>query len=78
MPKKSKPKPGMRIGYLERLEDVTGVSGTGIVAEFVELSNGRVVVSWLSAHHSLNLYDNMKEATEIFSHNGKTIARYYE
>ena len=33
---------------LHRVEDVTGVSGTGIVAEGVEFSGGVVALRWLS------------------------------
>jgi len=79
MPRKPrKPKSGMRLFYLQRLEDESGVSGTGIVAEGVEWSNGRITINWLSKHHSLNIYDNIKEAIEIFGHNGQTLVEYYE
>jgi len=79
MPKKSKkPKPGMRMFYLERLQDVHGVSGEGYVAEGVELSTGRVVLSWLTQHHTITIFDNMKELEAIHSHGGKTVIKYYE
>lgn len=62
----------MRAGYFEREDDVNGVSGTGRVAEFVEFSDGMVVVNWLSHTRSTNIYQNIKQAEAIHSHGGKT------
>ena len=36
-----------RLFSLVRLEDVTGISGTGIVAEGVQFSDGTAVLRWL-------------------------------
>lgn len=36
----------MRVFELERLEDVSGISGTGIVAQGVEFDNGKVCIAW--------------------------------
>lgn len=72
-----KPKTVMRLFYLERHEDESGVSGVGIIAEGVELSNGKCILSWLTQHHSVAVYDNMKELVEIHGHNGKTVLKYY-
>ena len=38
-----------RAFVLQRNEDETGVSGTGIVAEGVEFSDGTVALRWTSA-----------------------------
>lgn len=79
MPKRTKkPKSGMRLFYLKRKADESGVSGTGIVAEGVELSNGRCVLSWLTAHHTVTIFDNVKELIEIHGHEGKTVLEYYD
>jgi hypothetical protein len=40
--------PGPRPFVLRRLVDETGVSGTGVVAEGVEFSDGTVALRWLS------------------------------
>jgi len=39
----------MRMFTLERDEDVTGISGTGTVAEGVEFTDGTVTLRWLTA-----------------------------
>lgn len=76
--KKSKPKSGMRTFYLRRLEDETGTSGTGVVAEGVELTNGQVVLHWLTIYSSIAVYPTMKELINIHGHEGKTIVEYYD
>lgn len=65
-------KNAMRIGSFIRDEDVNGVSGTGRVAEWVEFSDGTVVVRWLSNQASTNIYQNAKQAEGIHGHNGRT------
>lgn len=62
----------MRIFYLNRLEDESGVSGTGRVAHGFVADNGKVAVFWLSDVKSVTLYDNIGEVTSIHSHQGKT------
>jgi len=58
--------------HLERDEDETGVSGTGAVAEGIVFSNGKVVMSWLTEHTSIAVYENMNHLEAIHGHNGKT------
>jgi hypothetical protein len=62
----------MRRFVLKRTEDVSGVSGTGTVAEGVELSNGKVCMQWLSSNSSLVIYDCIKEVETIHGHEGRT------
>lgn len=62
----------MRLFHLVRDHDVSGVSGTGIVAEGCELSNGSVVMTWLSTHHSIVIYPNIKEVESVHGHEGST------
>ena len=78
MPKKLKPKTGMRLFYLRRKEDESGVSGTGVVAEGVELTNGQCVMHWLTQFSSVCIYPTMKELMNIHGHEGKTVIEYYE
>lgn len=54
-----------------RSEDVSGVSGTGIVGEGVELTNGKIVFSWLSNLGSVAVYDNIKTFLGVHGHEGK-------
>lgn len=63
----------MRIFQLDRKEDVSGVSGTGIVAEGVQFSNGKVVISWLSENTSIAVYDSLEMAMNVHCHGGKTM-----
>lgn len=63
----------MKLFHLERLEDETGVSGSGTVAEGVEFSNGKCVLNWLTAWSSVAVYDSIEDVEAIHGHNGKTI-----
>jgi len=62
----------MKIFYLKRDEDESGVSGTGRVAQGFIFDNGKVAVSWLSEHPSVTIYDNIGEVHAIHGHGGKT------
>jgi|SaaInlV_100m_DNA_2_1039680.scaffolds.fasta_scaffold07929_4 hypothetical protein len=58
----------MRRFLLMRIEDETGMSGTGIVAEGVEMSSGRCLVEFRSHISSSTLYDSIKAVKEIHGH----------
>jgi len=62
----------MKMFYLKRAEDESGVSGTGRVAQGFIFDNGKVAVTWLSEHPSVTVYDNIGEVTAIHGHGGKT------
>jgi hypothetical protein len=58
-----------------RDEDETGISGTGVVAEGVEFSDGVVVIRWQthqSEHHSTVIWSSVESVLAIHGHNGKT------
>lgn len=58
---------------IHRTEDPSGVSGTGVVAEGWESSNGKwVVLLWLSDTPSLCVYRDVREVELIHGHGGKT------
>ena len=59
--------------HLQRLEDETGISGTGIVAEGVQFSNGKCVLAWLTEFSSVGIYDNIDLVDKLHGHNSKTI-----
>jgi len=63
---------GMRRFHFMRLEDASGVSGCGVVAEGVVFSNGKVALEWLSDHASTNLYDSIADVEFIHGHHGRT------
>jgi hypothetical protein len=58
--------------HLARDVDASGVSGTGVVAEGAVMSNGKVVISWLTAHTSVAIYDDIATAEAIHGHGGAT------
>jgi len=62
----------MKIFYLNRVEDESGISGTGRVAQGFIFDNGKVAVTWLSEHPSVTVYDNIGEVRAIHGHGGKT------
>lgn len=58
---------------LLRHEDVTGVSGTGIIAEGVQFLNDKVVVQWIVGdHQSTVVWDSMDAVKAIHGHDGAT------
>lgn len=66
--------PTIRRFVLERSEDVSGVSGTGIVAEGCVFSDGAVVMRWTSEWPtSVVWHDRGVESLEhVHGHNGRT------
>jgi len=65
-------KNGMRTFHVYRDEDVSGVSGTGVIAEGVLFSNGKVFVNWLSMHKVVEMADSVAEWLAVHGHDGKT------
>jgi len=59
--------------YLKRIEDESGVSGTGIVAIGVVLPSGQCVLEWLTFTSSIAIYKNIEAVNEIHGHHGKTL-----
>lgn len=66
----------MRTFKLIRSEDVSGVSGTGVVAEGVVFHDGQVVLSWFGRHHTLEVAPNVETVLEIHGHQGRTVIEY--
>ncbi len=62
----------MKIFALIRDVDSSGVSGTGHVADGVQFSNGKVVISWLTSVSSVAIYDNIEAVEKIHGHGGNT------
>lgn len=58
--------------YLQRNEDESGISGTGVVARGVILPSGACVMEWLTFHSSVALYKNIQDVESIHGHGGKT------
>lgn len=65
-----------RLFELHRTADVSGVSGTGHVADGVLFPDGNCVVRWRSAHRSTIVYDSIADVIAIHGHNGMTSVRF--
>lgn len=66
----------MRLFVLNRVEDETGVSGTGTVAGGVEWPDGRIALRWFTETASSAFYDSIRDVIEIHGHHGKTQVEY--
>jgi hypothetical protein len=63
--------PSLRRFLFVRDEDVSGVSGVGVVAEGTEFTDGSIVIRWLSHMASFGTFANIKAFQSIHGHNGK-------
>jgi hypothetical protein len=70
----------LRSFELHRDDDVSGISGTGVVAEGVVFSDGTVALRWLSEWPtSVVFHDRGVEALEaVHGHNGRTRIIYLD
>jgi hypothetical protein len=59
-------------GRLRRHEDISGISGTGDVAEWVEFSDGAVAVRWHGDHPSTAAWGDIRDVEIIHGHKGAT------
>lgn len=67
-----------KLGYINRKVDISNVSGTGRVAEFVEYGN-RVIVQWITGKiKSTVTYDNIEEVKQVMCSGGNSEIVYYE
>lgn len=62
----------MREFILQRDEDVSGVSGTGMVAEGVEFSDNRVVIHWFGDFGTIVVHESIESVRSIHGHDGRT------
>ena len=63
---------------LRRLEDVTGTSGTGIVAEGIRFSNGQCCLHWLGQLSSVAIYHSADVLVAVHGHNGATVLEWID
>lgn len=61
-----------------RNEDVSGVSGTGIVFEGVVFEDGTVAIRWLSKLKTTAIYASIEELEAIHGHEGKGHVRWID
>lgn len=63
----------MRLFNLHRASDESGVSGTGIVSEGVEFTDGTCAMRWITATASTAFYSNLQDLLAIHGHGGRTV-----
>lgn len=61
---------------LVRLEDATGISGTGVVAFGAQLPSGKCVLEWREPYKSIGLYDDLTTLVAVHGHNGMTVVEW--
>lgn len=66
------PLPFVRLFKLVRDEDISGISGIGMVAEGVKFSDGTCVLCWVTEHRSIAIYASIEELDAIHGHGGRT------
>ena len=66
----------MKTFELIREIDISGVSGTGIVAEGIIFSDGRIAMRWLTETATTVIFDCIEDVQTIHGHNGSTVIRY--
>lgn len=57
---------------LYRETDISGVSGTGIVADGTVFENGWVALSFKSDYHGVNIYADLETVEKVHGHGGMT------
>jgi len=69
----------MRRFVLVRNHDVSGVSGTGVVAEGVVFSDGRVALRWMvNGIHSIVVHQSIEDVITVHGHGGKTVVEWID
>lgn len=61
---------------LVRSQDVSGVSGTGVVALGTRYPNGKCTISWLSDLSCIGVYDSLDQLIAIHGHGGNTTVKF--
>lgn len=68
----------MRRFQLVRHEDVTGLSGTGVVADGVQFDDGKVVTRWRADIAQTCVWDSIEHVKAIHGHAGATTVRWID
>jgi len=68
----------MRRFQLVRHRDISGISGTGLVADGVRFADGQVVIRWRGLRKSTVIWDSLDDAMVIHGHNGSTYVKWLD
>jgi hypothetical protein len=63
---------------LVRYQDVSGVSGTGIVAEGCVFTDGSVALRWHGKNPSTAVWPDLESILAVHGHNGATVVRWID
>jgi hypothetical protein len=66
----------MKTFVLNRIKDISGISGTGVIAEGVIFSDGKVVTHWLKEPQSTVHWNCIQDLEKINGHGGNTVIQY--
>lgn len=66
----------MKTFKLIRKVDVSGVSGTGVVAEGVIFHDGEVALSWFGEKHCVSVWNHIEDVVAVHGHDGLTEVVY--
>jgi len=70
--------PRPRRFQLYRKDDVSGMSGTGIVAEGIRFRDGKCAYRWTSTPRTTQIAPSIQDVRHIHGHNAKTIIRWMD
>lgn len=65
-----------RLFELVRSKDISGVSGTGVVAEGVEYTDGSIALRWKGAHPATAVWPSLSDVLAVHGHQGDTVVRW--
>ena len=63
---------------LVRFTDVSGVSGTGVVAEGCVFTDGSVALRWHGANPSTAIWPDLESILAVHGHCGATVVRWLD
>jgi hypothetical protein len=74
--------PSFRRFFLQRVDDVNGRSGTGIVAYGAVVPTGRCFMQWRPTAEipggSCAIYDGLRQLIAIHGHEGRTVLQFLD
>lgn len=65
-----------RLFELIRSKDISGVSGTGVVAEGVEFTDGSIALRWKGNHPATAVWPSLADVLAVHGHQGDTVVRW--
>jgi hypothetical protein len=68
----------MRRFLLIREKDLTGVSGTGVVAEGIVFTDGLSVLHWLREPYATGMYRSLADVIDVHGHDGATQVEFID